>query len=97
VTVPIDEGEAEAQKPEPVVTIRLLDTEQAEQFPRRVRFEVEAERGKRAKLEALLHYGAVRWMQGLDYASAGDPEDAWLDIDGVRCFTSTYTITGWVE
>jgi hypothetical protein len=96
-TVPIDEGEAEAQPDTPVITIRLLDADpaQADQFPRTVRFEIPA-RGKRHLLDQTLHDRAVRWLQDMGYGVDGEVVTGYLDVEGERVWQATYTIVGYV-
>ena len=97
--VPVDEGEAEAQNPEPVVTIRLLTPDQP--FPSDCRVEVDAgwqrALGGRVAMDAFLHERVVKWAQQNDWALDGEPRLAWEDVEGERCRTATFTVRGYLE
>lgn len=93
----VDEGEAEAQRPEPVVTIRLL-TPGPTGFPIDCRVEVESAwsrvLGGRAGLDAFLHERVVGWAQSNDWVLDGEPTLATEVVEDVPCRTATFTVRG---
>lgn len=95
-SIPIDEGEAEAQPDLPVVTVRLLDPPDGG-FPRQVRFEVGAWAGKQTVITALVRAHAETWLDqsGCTWDDT-EPKPEWTDTEDGRARTLTYTLTGWV-
>lgn len=96
----IDEGEAEAQTPSPVYTIRILDRAESG-FPAACRVEVAAEwrraLGGVAMLDRELHVRFVKWVQQQGWRVEGEPDTSWLDVEGERVRALTFTVTGYLE
>lgn len=97
--VPIDEGEAEAQPDLPAVTIRLLpaDEEQdAEGFPRSVRFEIPSGAGKRKALDEHVQELAQAWIEEAGCLFEAEPKPTWTDTPDGLARTLTYRLTGYL-
>jgi hypothetical protein len=93
--VPVDEGEAEAQPPVPVVTITLGDSPpEGGRWPRSLTFECPAVRGRTREIDALLTERSAEMLKREGLWPDGDPVVEWASTPEGRVRRVVYTIVG---